>query len=74
MTASSLEELKGRISAGQYAVSSADLASEIIAKFALVRRVSRQLHDDERERGGGPGADRERSHPSPSARRRSRVS
>jgi hypothetical protein len=74
MTASSLEELKDRILAGRYTVSSADLADEIVAKFALVRRVSRQLRDDERERAGRPSVDRARPHRSPSAPWRSRVS
>jgi hypothetical protein len=71
MAASSLDELKGRISAGQYEVSSADLADEIVSKFALVRRVSRQMREGEAEAGRpSRGRDRER----PSRQRRSRVS
>jgi hypothetical protein len=40
---SSMEELKGRIAAGDYAIDSGELAGEILTKFALVRRVTRRL-------------------------------
>jgi Anti-sigma-28 factor, FlgM len=74
MATSSVEELKGRISAGRYAVSSADVADEIVAKFALVRRVSRQLREDEDERAAPRGGERKAPGRWRSAQRRTRVS
>jgi hypothetical protein len=53
MAPDSLDTLRGRISAGEYAVDSGAVASEIITKFALVRRVTRQLirEDDHGDAG-----------------------
>jgi hypothetical protein len=74
MAASSLDELKGRISAGRYAVSPADVADEIVSKFTLVRRVSRLMRDGEAERGQRRDRGRGRPNHAPSAHRRPRVS
>ncbi len=41
MHASSLEELRGQIAAGQYAIDSGTLAEDIVSKLATVRRVQR---------------------------------
>jgi hypothetical protein len=53
MAPDSLTELKGRISAGEYAVDSSEVAGEIITKFALVRRVTRQLMREESQAAAG---------------------
>jgi hypothetical protein len=49
MPKSSLNELKGVVAAGQYAIDSHELAGEILSKFAVIRRVRRDLprEDDE---------------------------
>jgi hypothetical protein len=78
MAASSLEDLKGRIAAGEYAVDAAELAGDIVGKFALVRRVSRLMHDDEAGAGGKAGQRRSRGRGlprlSPAQQRRLRTS
>jgi len=43
MTKSSLDELRGRIAAGEYAVDSGALAGDILSKFEVIRRVGRWL-------------------------------
>jgi hypothetical protein len=43
MPKSSLEELRARISAGSYTVDSGRLAGDILSKFALIRRVRREM-------------------------------
>jgi hypothetical protein len=47
MPTTSLEELRGKISAGEYAIDSGKLAADILSKFALIRRVRRGLVDDD---------------------------
>ena len=49
MAKSSLEELKGQVAAGQYAIDPADLAGDMLSKFDLVRRVRRLIGEDEDE-------------------------
>ena len=62
MPTSSLDELRGQISAGQYAIDSGEVAGEILTKFALVRRVTRQLmQEDDAPASRGPGGRRQRS-------------
>ena len=72
-----LEELRGKISAGEYAVDSRTLAADMISKFALIRRVRRMLTSD-----GAPSAERaprtrkrgaKREAPAPRRRRRTRL-
>jgi hypothetical protein len=60
MPTSSLEELRGRISAGAYTVDSGVVAGEILAKFALVRRVTSLMMSDG-ESAAAPPARRSRS-------------
>jgi hypothetical protein len=43
MPVSSVEELKRRIAAGDYAIDSGKVAHEIVSKIAIVRRVKRTL-------------------------------
>jgi hypothetical protein len=43
MAATSLEEIRGKISAGEYPVDSSEIAADILSKAALVRKVRRQL-------------------------------
>jgi hypothetical protein len=78
MPMSSLEELSGQISAGDYTIDSRELAGDIVAKFALVRRVGRLLMSEgeaDAERGPQPGSRRRASEPSPPLRpRRERLS
>lgn len=50
MPKASLEELKGQIAAGQYAIDPGILAGDILSKVSLVRRV-RRLVMGEDERG-----------------------
>ena len=47
MPHASLEELRGKISTGEYAIDSGKLAADILSKFALIRRVRRLLTSDE---------------------------
>jgi hypothetical protein len=47
MPKSSLEELRGKISTGEYAIDSGMLAADILSKFALIGRVRRLLVSDE---------------------------
>ena len=53
MQKASLDELRGQIAAGQYAVDSRALAGDILAKFELIRRVSRGLVAEAEEDVGG---------------------
>lgn len=64
MTTLSVEELKTQISAGEYTIGSAELAGDIVTKFALIRRVERLMSEGEEG-----GADR---GPQPRQRRRAR--
>ena len=57
MPKASLEELKGQIAAGQYAIDPGILAGDILSKVALVRRVRRLLMG-EGERGAETEAER----------------
>ena len=77
MPDASLEELKRRIAAGEYAIDSRKLAGELLSKMALVRRVARFLTEEGREedatrgpsaargrtRGGAPSSPKQPSHP-----------
>lgn len=67
MATSSLEELRGRIAAGEYAVDSGELARDILSKFALIRRVRRRLLGDADEgavgEAGGGAQRRDRRQP-----------
>lgn len=63
----SVEELRKQISAGEYSIGSAELAGEIVTKFALIRRVGRLM--SEGEEGAAGEADR---GPQPRRRRRAR--
>jgi Anti-sigma-28 factor, FlgM len=69
MQNASLEDLKRRIAAGEYAVDSGQLAGAILSKLALVRRVGRFLASEAegaagearrgarpRTRGGSPAS------------------
>jgi hypothetical protein len=70
MQKSSLEELKGQIAAGDYAVDSGKVAGAILSTFALIRRVGRRLMSEEEEGAAGePGRGpqtRRRTRPAPS--------
>jgi hypothetical protein len=59
MPKSSLEELRGQISAGEYAIDSGALAGDILSKFALIRRVGRLLMSEEAAGDAETGADRQ---------------
>jgi hypothetical protein len=59
MRAPSLEELRGQVAAGTYAIDSGDVAGTILSNFALVRRVGRELRREERA-GELPGRSRDR--------------
>ena len=54
MPKTSLEELRGRISAGEYAIDSGTLAGDILSKFALIGRVRRLLVGDDDEATAAP--------------------
>jgi preprotein translocase subunit SecA len=76
MSKSSLEELKGRIAAGQYAVDSRTVADDILSKFAVIRRVARRLVSEDEEAqqaAGGTAPARNRgSRAAPTRRSRTR--
>ena len=55
MRKASLQELRGRISAGKYKVDSSDLAADILSKFALVGRVKKLLVSEDRDTTPHPG-------------------
>ena len=66
MPKASVEELKGRIAAGEYAIDSGKVAGKILTDFALIRRVKRLLM--------GEGAlDEATRTPGPRSRRRTRA-
>ena len=68
MPKASLEELRGRISTGEYSVESGELARDMLSKFALIRRVRLLLmSEDENGADADAGAD-----PRARARRRTR--
>jgi hypothetical protein len=46
---SSLEELKGQIAAGEYAIDSRMVADKILSTFAEIRRVGRSLMSEDVE-------------------------
>ena len=63
MAKTSLEELRGRVAAGEYAIDSGALAGVILVDFALVRRVRRLLvgaGDERGEEDGGTSSRRRR--------------
>jgi hypothetical protein len=72
MRKASVEELRGRISAGEYPVDSRKVAADILSKFALIGRVRRLLISEDEEgtaddAGRGTQArGRRRSRPGPS--------
>ena len=68
MPKASLEELKGQIAAGQYAVDPGVLADDILSKLALVRRVRRFLFGEDE-----PGATRAPDRGAESPRQRGSV-
>jgi hypothetical protein len=70
MATSSMDELRGRIAAGEYSVESGEIAGEILTKFALVRRVTRQLMAEDEAEAGPDGPSRRRGASKPSARTR----
>lgn len=74
---SSLHELRGMVAAGQYAIDSRELAGDMLSKFALVRRVGRDLLGEDDEGAAGdvgraPQASRRRgAQPASAPRKRS---
>ena len=70
MPAATLDELRGRVSAGEYAIDSGEIAGEILTKFALVRKVTRLLMSE----GEEPAADESASGAQPRSRTRSQGS
>jgi hypothetical protein len=66
MAASSLDELKGKVAAGEYAIDAGMVAGTILSNFSLIRRVGRTLRSEDED--GGTGEDR----PGPPNRRRER--
>ncbi len=71
MPKSSLEELRGQIAAGAYAIDSGVVAGDILSKFALIRRVGRMLMREDQEgaageAGRGAQARNRRTRPAPS--------
>jgi hypothetical protein len=55
MQKASLDELKGQIAAGEYAVDSRVVAGDILSKFEVIRRVGRwMMGTDEAETAGEP--------------------
>jgi hypothetical protein len=53
MPKASMEELKGQIAAGQYAIDAGILAGDILTKVALIKRVRRMVMGED-ERGAAP--------------------
>jgi hypothetical protein len=66
MATSSLDELKGKVAAGEYAIDSGMLAGTILTDFALVRRVGRTLRSEDGDATAGEGG----LAPQPPSRRR----
>jgi hypothetical protein len=56
MPKSSMEELKGQVAAGQYAIDAGVVAGDILGKFALVRHVRRHLTGEDAARAERPGS------------------
>jgi hypothetical protein len=52
MPKDSLEELKGQIAAGQYAIDPGILAGDILSKVALIKRVRRMLVREDDQAAG----------------------
>ena len=53
----SLEQIRGQISTGKYAIDSSEVAGEILTKLAIVRRARRLINEGEgkgEERAPGP--------------------
>ena len=51
----SLEQIRGQISTGKYAIDSSEVAGEILTKLATVRRVRRLMNEGKgEERAPGP--------------------
>jgi Anti-sigma-28 factor, FlgM len=68
----SMKDLEGQIAAGTYVVDSAEVADRMLADFALVRRVGRELSQDDSRVDwlGDPDQPRKRgARPSSRARR-----
>jgi hypothetical protein len=76
MSATSLDELRGQISAGTYAIDSKELAADLLSKAALIRKVKSMLlnQDEQRSPAESGRATRPRgaARPAPSSRRASR--
>jgi hypothetical protein len=53
MPKASLDELRGRVSAGEYDVDAGALAGDMLSKFELIRRVRRMLMSGDEP--GDPG-------------------
>lgn len=78
MAASSLDELKAKVAAGEYAIDAGMVAGTILSNFALVRRVGRTLRTEAEDgpAGNGPqprGRRRERPASRPQRPRRERL-
>ena len=78
MATSSLDELKGKVAAGEYAIDAGMVAGTILSNFALVRRVGRTLRteadDGAADNGAQPrGRRRERPESHPRRSRRERL-
>lgn len=80
MAASSLDELKAKVAAGEYAIDAGMVAGAILSNFSLIRRVGRTLRSEDEEKAGeaGPGPQtpnrrRERLAPHPLKPRRERL-
>ena len=76
MPKSSLNELRGVVATGQYAIDSHELAGDMLSKFALVRRVGRDLLGEDEGAAGdvgrAPQASRRRgAQPASAPRKRS---
>jgi hypothetical protein len=54
MANASLEELKGQIAAGEYAIDSHMVADRILSTFAVIRRVGRSLMSEDVEGAEDP--------------------
>ena len=68
MATSSLDELKGKVAAGEYAIDAGMLAGTILTDFALVRKVGRTLRSEDEEATAGEAG----LAPQPRSRRRER--
>jgi hypothetical protein len=74
MATSTLEELKGQIAAGEYAIDSGAVAGKILSTFAVIRRVGHGLMSEDAQDTGDTedAAGDAGRRPQPRARRGSR--